>query len=160
LTFITAIGGGPVSAECPGPGCPAGKDIVDTAIAAGEFTTLASALDAAGLVETLRGDGQFTVFAPTDDAFANLPGELASQLLLPENKEQLIAILGYHVVPERIELNDFVEGMALKTLAGTTLTITLSDGPKVNGIPLIGSGIETPNGILYPVEGVVFPPEQ
>ena len=118
------------------------KDIVDTAVAAGNFNTLAAALTAAGLVETLKGEGPFTVFAPTDAAFAALPAGTVEDLLKPENKDKLVAVLTYHVVPGKVMSTDLTEGMKAATVNGAEVTITLEGGPKVNGavISRVGKG--------------------
>ena len=104
------------------------KDIVDTAVEAGTFNTLAAALTAAGLVETLKGEGPFTVFAPTDEAFAALPAGTVDTLLLPENKDQLVAILTYHVVPGKVMSTDLSEGLTAATVNGADVTITRRKG--------------------------------
>ena len=109
---------------------PQDKDIVDTAVAAGSFNTLAAALTAAGLVETLKGEGPFTVFAPTDAAFAALPAGTVEDLLKPENKDKLVAILTYHVVPGKVMSTDLTEGMMAATVNGAEVTITLDGGPR------------------------------
>ena len=103
------------------------KDIVDTAVSAGQFETLAAALTAAGLVDTLKGDGPFTVFAPTDEAFAKLPEGTVENLLKPENKDQLIAVLTYHVVPGKVMAADVVKLDAATTVNGADVTIAASD---------------------------------
>ena len=100
-------------------------DIVDTAVANGSFTTLAAALTAAGLVETLKGEGPFTVFAPTDAAFAALPAGTVEDLLKPENKDQLVAVLTYHVVPGKVMSTDLTEGMTAATVNGKDITCLL-----------------------------------
>lgn len=115
------------------PAFAADKDIVDTAVGAGNFTTLVAAVQAAGLVETLKGEGPFTVFAPTDAAFAALPAGTVEDLLKPENKDKLVSILTYHVVPGKVMSGDLTEGMKAKTVQGGEVTITLDGGAKVNG---------------------------
>lgn len=133
-------------------------DIVDTAIAAGNFTTLAAALDAAGLVETLKGEGPFTVFAPTDAAFAALPAGTVENLLLPENREQLAAILTYHVVPGMVMSTDLTEGMTATTVQGADVTITLEGGPKINGATISQPDIMASNGVIHVIDSVIMPP--
>src|SRR5512147_3247952 len=123
------------------------KDIVDTAVAAGSFKTLATALQAAGLVETLKGPGPFTVFAPTDDAFAKLPKGTVEDLLKPENKEKLVAILTYHVVPGKVMAADVVKLSSAKTVEGSEVKITVTDGKvKVDGANVVKTDIVTSNG--------------
>lgn len=135
------------------------KDIVDTAVEAGSFTTLAAALDAAGLVETLKGEGPFTVFAPTDEAFAALPEGTVDTLLMPENKDQLIAILTYHVVPGKVMSTDLTDGMMAATVQGGDLTVDLSDGVKVNGATVTTADIEASNGVIHVIDTVILPAE-
>jgi uncharacterized surface protein with fasciclin (FAS1) repeats len=133
------------------------KDIVDTAVGAGNFTTLAAAVEAAGLVDTLKGEGPFTVFAPTDAAFAALPAGTVDNLLLPENKDQLVAVLTYHVVPGKVMSTDLTEGMVAKTVQGGDVTITLDGGPKVNGAVISGPDIEASNGVIHVIDSVILP---
>ncbi len=133
------------------------KDIVDTAVAAGSFTTLAAALDAADLVDTLKGDGPFTVFAPTDEAFAALPEGTVESLLLPENKDQLVAILTYHVVPGKVMSTDLSDGMAATTVQGDDLTVDLSEGVKINSVSVTTADIEASNGVIHVVDAVILP---
>jgi uncharacterized surface protein with fasciclin (FAS1) repeats len=135
------------------------KDIVDTAVAAGSFTTLAAALEAAGLVETLKGEGPFTVFAPTDAAFAALPAGTVETLLLPENKDQLVAILTYHVVPGAVMSTDLTEGMTATTVNGADVTITLEGGPKINGAVISSPDVAASNGVIHVIDSVILPPE-
>lgn len=134
------------------------KDIVDTAVGAGNFTTLAAALGAAGLVETLKGEGPFTVFAPTDAAFAALPEGTVETLLLPENKDQLVAILTYHVVAGKVMSTDLTEGMTAATVNGADVTITLDGGAKVNGTAISTADIEASNGVIHVIDAVIMPP--
>ena len=133
-------------------------DIVDTAVAAGNFTTLAAALTAAGLVETLKGEGPFTVFAPTDAAFAALPAGTVEDLLKPENKDKLTAILTYHVVAGKVMAADLTEGMMAKTVNGADATITLDGGAKVNGAVISTADIEASNGVIHVIDSVILPP--
>ena len=137
---------------------PADKDIVDTAVAAGSFKTLAAALTAAGLVDTLKGKGPFTVFAPTDDAFAKLPAGTVDSLLLPENKDKLIAILTYHVVPGKVLASDVVKLKSAKTVNGKEATIKVSGkGVMVDGASVIKTDIETSNGVIHVIDSVILP---
>jgi uncharacterized surface protein with fasciclin (FAS1) repeats len=134
------------------------KDIVDTAVAAGTFNTLAAALTQAGLVETLKGPGPFTVFAPTDAAFAALPAGTVEDLLKPENKDKLTAVLTYHVVPGKVMSTDLTEGMKAATVNGAEITITLDGGPKVNGVVISGADIAASNGVIHVIDSVLMPP--
>ena len=133
-------------------------DIVDTAVAAGTFNTLAAALTAAGLVETLKGEGPFTVFAPTDAAFAALPAGTVEDLLKPENKDKLTAILTYHVVAGKVMSTDLTEGMKAATVNGAEVTITLEGGAKVNGAVVSAADIEASNGVIHVIDSVILPP--
>ena len=135
------------------PAFAADKDIVDTAVGAGNFTTLVAAVEAAGLVETLKGAGPFTVFAPTDAAFAALPAGTVEDLLKPENRDKLVAILTYHVVP-----GDLTEGMMAKAVNGAEVTITLEGGAKVNGAPVSAADIAASNGVIHVIDQVILPP--
>ena len=140
------------------PAFAADKDIVDTAVGAGSFTTLVAAVQAAGLVDTLKGEGPFTVFAPTDAAFAALPAGTVEDLLKPENKDKLVAVLTYHVVPGKVMSTDLTEGMKAKTVQGAEVTITLEGGPKVNGAVISGPDIATTNGVIHVIDAVILPP--
>ena len=133
------------------------KDIVDTAVNAGSFTTLVTAVQAAGLVDTLKGDGPFTVFAPTDAAFAALPDGTVETLLLEENKDQLIAILTYHVVPGKVMSTDLTDDMTAKTVQGGDLTIVLDDGVSVNDATVTTADVEASNGVIHIVDTVIIP---
>lgn len=133
-------------------------DIVDTAVGAGNFNTLAAALTAAGLVETLKGEGPFTVFAPTDEAFAALPAGTVEDLLLPENKDKLIAVLTYHVVPGAVMSTDLTEGMMAATVNGADVMITLDGGAKVNGANITTADIVATNGVIHVIDAVILPP--
>ena len=133
------------------------KDIVDTAVEAGTFNTLAAALTAAGLVETLKGEGPFTVFAPTDEAFAKLPAGTVDDLLKPENKDKLTAILTYHVVPGAVMSTDLTEGMKAATVQGGEVTITLEGGPKVNDAMITTPDIAASNGVIHVIDTVLMP---
>jgi uncharacterized surface protein with fasciclin (FAS1) repeats len=136
------------------------KDIVDTAVSAGQFNTLASALDAAGLVETLKGDGPFTVFAPTDEAFAKLPAGTVENLLKPENKDQLVAILTYHVVPGKVEAEEVVKLKEAKTVNGKMLDIEMKgDTAMVNDAKVTKTDITASNGVIHVVDTVILPPK-
>lgn len=133
------------------------KDIVDTAVGAGSFTTLVAAVQAAGLVDTLKGDGPFTVFAPTDEAFAALPEGTVESLLLPENKDQLVAVLTYHVVPGKVMSTDLVDDMEAPTVNGETVTIDLDNGVMVEAATVTSADIETSNGVIHVIDTVILP---
>ncbi|HUQ89211.1 MAG TPA: fasciclin domain-containing protein [Vicinamibacterales bacterium] len=142
--------GGPASAQ--------GKDIVDTAVAAGQFKTLAAALNAAGLVETLKGAGPFTVFAPTDAAFAKLPKGTVEELLKPENKAKLTAILTYHVVPGKVMAADVVKVKGAKSVQGGTINVKTSGGKvMVDGANVVKTDIAASNGVIHVVDSVLMP---
>jgi len=133
-------------------------DIVDTAVAAGNFTTLAAALEAGGLVETLKGDGPYTVFAPTDEAFAKLPAGTVESLLKPENKDQLVAILTYHVVPGNVQAADVVKLTSATTANGSDVRIHVSEGVVfVNDSRVVATDIEASNGVIHVVDTVILP---
>ncbi|WP_037310669.1 fasciclin domain-containing protein [Ruegeria halocynthiae] len=133
------------------------KDIVDTAIGAGSFNTLVAAVQAAELVDTLKGQGPFTVFAPTDEAFAALPDGTVATLLQPENKDQLVAILTYHVVPGKVMSGDLSDEMTAATVQGGDITIDLDDGVKVNDANVVQADIETSNGVIHVIDKVILP---
>lgn len=135
------------------------KDIVDTAIAAGSFKTLAAALQAAGLVDALKGQGPFTVFAPTDEAFAKLPCGTVQTLLKPENKDQLVSVLKYHVVPGKVLAADVVKLSDASTLQGQKVTIKAADGQvAVNTARVVKTDLVTSNGVIHVVDSVLLPP--
>ncbi len=136
-------------------GPTAASDIVDTAVAAGKFNTLAAALKAAGLVETLKGEGPFTVFAPTDAAFAKLPEGTVATLLKPENRKKLTSILTYHVVPGRIMLG----ARALKTVEGRAVNVAPAAGQTVNGAKVVAANVTASNGVIHVIDSVLLPPE-
>lgn len=134
-------------------------DIVDTALAAGQFQTLAAALGAAGLVETLKGDGPFTVFAPTDEAFRALPEGTVARLLRSENRAELTRILTYHVLPGRIEAQDLVgRQIRPQTVAGPRLDIDARQGVSVNQARVVQADVETSNGMIHVIDRVLLPP--
>jgi uncharacterized surface protein with fasciclin (FAS1) repeats len=135
------------------------SDIVDTAVEAGSFKTLAAALKAAGLVETLKGEGPFTVFAPTDEAFAKLPKGTVETLLMPENKAKLTAILTYHVVPGDVKAADVVKLESAKTVQGGSVTISADDGVKINDAKVVKTDIECGNGVIHVIDAVLLPKE-
>lgn len=137
----------------------ADKDIVDTAVAAGQFNTLAAALTAAGLVETLKGAGPFTVFAPTDAAFAKLPAGTVDNLLKPENKDQLTAVLTYHVVPGAVMAADVVKITEAKTVNGAMITVKVDgDTVMINDAKVATADIAASNGVIHVIDTVLLPP--
>jgi uncharacterized surface protein with fasciclin (FAS1) repeats len=134
------------------------KDIVETAVSAGNFKTLATALEAAGLVEALKGDGPFTVFAPTDEAFAKVPKETLESLLKPENKEKLVAILKYHVVPGKVTSKEVVKLSEAKTLEGSSAKIVVSEGKvTVDGANVVKPDVSASNGVIHVIDAVMLP---
>ena len=136
------------------------QDIVDTAVAAGSFNTLVTAVKAADLVDTLKGDGPFTVFAPTDEAFAKLPEGTLENLLKPENKDQLAAILTYHVVPGKVPAEDVIKLTEATTVQGKNVEIMIKDGSVVlNGnSQVVQTDIKTSNGVIHVIDTVILPP--
>jgi uncharacterized surface protein with fasciclin (FAS1) repeats len=134
------------------------KDIVDTAVAAGKFKTLAAALQAAGLVETLKGDGPFTVFAPTDDAFAKLPEGTVASLLKPENKEKLKGILTYHVAAAKAMSSDLSDGQDVKTVNGKSVKVRI-DGKTVmvGDAKVVKADVAASNGVIHVIDTVLMP---
>ncbi|QUJ76555.1 fasciclin domain-containing protein [Sulfitobacter albidus] len=133
------------------------KDVVDTAAAAGDFSTLLAAAEAAGLVETLKGDGPFTVFAPTDAAFAALPEGTVEDLLKPENKEQLASILTYHVIAGKVMSTDLQDDMEAATVNGDTVMIDLDNGVMVDNANVTTADIEATNGVIHVIDAVIMP---
>lgn len=137
------------------------KDIVETAVAAGDFGTLAAALTAGELIETLKSDGPFTVFAPTDAAFAKLPEGTVENLLKPENKNQLVAVLTYHVVPGKVDSSAVSSLKTAKTVNGAEIAIDASsDGVKINSASVTAADIVCSNGIIHVIDAVVLPPAE
>ena len=133
-------------------------DIVDTAVAAENFSTLVAAVEAAGLVETLKGDGPFTVFAPTDEAFAALPAGTVENLLKPENKDQLIAVLTYHVVPGKVMSSDIAgKQLEAKTVQGDSVEIDATSGVTIDGASVIAADVEASNGVIHVIDKVILP---
>lgn len=148
LAAVALLGNSAYAADAP-------KDIVDTAVAAGSFKTLATALQAAGLVETLKGKGPFTVFAPTDEAFAKLPAGTLEGLL--KDKAKLTAILTYHVVPGKVMAADVVKLKGAKTVQGSSVTIDASKGVKVDGANVVKTDIACSNGVIHVIDAVILP---
>ncbi len=150
----------PANDTAPPPAAtPATKsDIVDTAVAAGSFTTLVAAVKAAGLVETLKGAGPFTVFAPTDDAFKKLPAGTVETLLKPENKGKLVDLLKFHVVSGHVSSKDAMGVSSAKSLLGKDLKIApMNGGLSVGGGMVIKADIECSNGVIHVVDSVLMP---
>ncbi len=160
-TFIAATLGAALAvtgATATLAGNMAKKDIVDTAVGAGSFTTLVAAVQAAGLVDTLKGDGPFTVFAPTDEAFAALPEGTVENLLKPENKDQLVQILTYHVVPAKVMSGDIAGKKAtVATVEGEKLNVNARNGVKVNGAKVVSADIGATNGVIHVIDKVLIP---
>lgn len=141
------------SVTSSGPG-----DIVDVASSNGSFNTLVAAVAAADLVDTLKSPGPFTVFAPTDEAFAALPAGTFDNLLLPENKDQLIAVLTYHVVPGKIMAADLPAGRAdIVTVQGTTARIDTTNGAKIDGANIVATDVAASNGVIHVIDAVILP---
>jgi len=140
-------------------GAASAADIVDTAAEAGSFDTLVAAVKAAGLVETLKGEGPFTVFAPTDEAFAKLPEGIVENLLKPENKDQLVEVLTYHVVPGKTMSSDIAgEKLEVATVEGEMVTIDASNGTvMVDEATVVQADIETDNGVIHVIDTVIMP---
>lgn len=135
-----------------------GKDIVDTAVAAGQFKTLAAALKAAGLVETLKGAGPFTVFAPTDEAFAKLPKGTVEELLKPENKAKLTAILTYHVVAGKVMAADVMKVKDAKTVQGGSVKVNAMGGKvMIDNATVVKADIAASNGVIHVIDTVLMP---
>lgn len=148
------------AAEAPAEEAPAEETagtIVEVAVAAGDFTTLVAAVEAAGLVETLSGEGPFTVFAPTDEAFAALPEGVLEKLLLPENAELLTRILTYHVVSGQVLAADVVAG-DVATVEGSTIALDTMDGVTVNGASVVAADVLASNGVIHVIDAVILPP--
>lgn len=133
-------------------------DIVDTAAAAGQFGTLVAAVEAAGLAETLRSEGPFTVFAPVDGAFAGLPEGEIERLLMPENRDELTAILTYHVVPGAITSDQLAGTLqTVETVEGSNVVVDATDGVRIGNAQVIQADIETSNGVIHVIDRVIIP---
>jgi len=134
------------------------KDIVDTAVDAGDFATLVAAVKAAGLVETLKGEGPFTVFAPTDAAFAKLPAGTVETLLKPENKDKLVAVLTYHVVPGKVMAADVVKLTEAQTVQGKAAKVKVDNGTvMIDGAKVLKTDIACGNGVIHVIDAVILP---
>jgi uncharacterized surface protein with fasciclin (FAS1) repeats len=152
VNFTIANAGAPAAAAATDA-----ADIVDTAVAAGSFETLVAAVQAAGLVETLKGDGPFTVFAPTDEAFAKLPAGTVEGLL--EDTAALTNILLYHVVPGKVMAAQVTDGLTVATVQGSNVSFTVADGAvKINDANIVTTDIETSNGVIHVIDSVILPP--
>lgn len=138
------------------------QDIVDTAVKAGSFNTLVAAVKAAGLVETLKGKGPFTVFAPTDEAFAKLPKGTVESLLKPENKAKLVSILTYHVVPGKYDAARITKPKAkaygLKSVQGSLIPVDIRSGVKVANAKVVTADVAASNGVIHVIDAVILPP--
>jgi len=134
------------------------KNIVELAAGTESLSTLVTAVKAAGLVETLSGDGPFTVFAPTNEAFEALPAGTLESLLKPENKDQLIAVLTYHVIAAKVMSSDLKEGQKAKTVQGEEVMISLKGGASVNGAKVAKADINASNGVVHVIDKVILPP--
>jgi uncharacterized surface protein with fasciclin (FAS1) repeats len=151
LALVGMLAAAPARAQQP-------KNIVDMAVAAGSFTTLAKALTAADLVATLKGAGPFTVFAPTDEAFAKLPAGTLDNLLKPENKDQLRRILTYHVVPGEVRAAEVVKLQSAKAVSGDTITVKVRDGKvHVDDAHVTKTDIQASNGVIHVIDAVILP---
>ena len=162
-TFITSLGMGILAFALSGPTVMAGQhemkksgmDVVDTAVAAGNFSTLVTAIKAAGLVETLKGEGPFTVFAPTDAAFKKIPEAQLAALL--EDKAALTKVLTYHVVPGKVMAADVVKLNSAKTVEGQSVTISSSGGVMVDNANVVKTDITASNGVIHVIDTVIMP---
>lgn len=135
------------------------KDIVELAVGADNLKTLVAAVKAGGLVETLQGNGPFTVFAPTDEAFAALPAGTLEMLLKPENKDKLVAILTYHVVAGKVMSTDLSNGQKAKTVQGQNVSVAISGGTvKISGAKVIAADVKAKNGVVHIIDKVILPP--
>lgn len=158
LAAVCTIGVASMSASADNSSKKEGKDIVDTAVAAGSFNTLVAAVKAAGLVETLKGDGPFTVFAPTDEAFAKLPAGTVEALL--KDKAKLTRILTYHVVSGNVMAKDVVKlnGKSAKTVEGSSVSITVKGGKvMVDNANVVKTDIACSNGVIHVIDTVIIP---
>jgi uncharacterized surface protein with fasciclin (FAS1) repeats len=131
------------------------KDVVETAVSAGQFTTLAAALEAAGLIETLKGEGPFTVFAPTDEAFAKIPPADLQALLA--DKAKLTKVLTYHVVPGKVTAAEVAKLREAKTVEGQSIRIDTTNGVKVDGATVVKTDIMASNGVIHVIDSVILP---
>ena len=157
-TFIAALAASSLASSAFAGGHS--KDIVDTAVAAGSFGTLVAAVQAAGLVDALKGEGPFTVFAPTDAAFAALPAGTVETLLKPENKDQLVNILTYHVLSGKVMSADIAgKALSVEMLNGSTAKVDATSGVKIDAANVVTADIETSNGVIHVIDAVILPSE-
>ena len=160
LSMLAVFGAQPLAAKVEGPGETAKQaNIVETAVAAGQFKTLAAALEAVGLIDALTGEGPFTVFAPTDEAFAKLPAGTVESLLKPENKEKLKSILLYHVVPGNVTAKQVMKlnGRTVKTLEGGSIKVSTMHGVTVDDAHVTKTDIQASNGVIHVIDTVLMP---
>jgi uncharacterized surface protein with fasciclin (FAS1) repeats len=160
LSMLVVIGAQPLSAKVEVRGETAKPaNVVETAVAAGQFKTLAAALKAAGLIDALTGEGPFTVFAPTDEAFAKLPAGTVESLLKPENKEKLKSILLYHVVPGNVTAKQVMKlnGRTVKTLQGGSIKVSTTHGVTVDDVRVTKTDIQASNGVIHVIDTVLMP---
>lgn len=158
MNFTKTLTAGAVAMAMSASTAFAADDIVDTAVAAGSFKTLVTAVTEAGLVDTLKGPGPFTVFAPTDAAFAKLPAGTVEALLMPENKGKLVAILTYHVVPGKVMSGDIAgKKLQARTVEGSNVSIDATNGVMVDGAKVATADIEASNGVIHVIDAVIMP---
>lgn len=161
LTTAAGIASAVMLASVP---AHAADDIVDTAVKAGSFNTLVAAVKAAGLVETLKGKGPYTVFAPTDEAFAKLPKATLASLLKPENKKKLASILTYHVVAGKYDAARITgsksKQFGIKSVQGSNIAVDLRKGVKVSGANVVKTDVLASNGVIHVIDSVILPPEK
>jgi uncharacterized surface protein with fasciclin (FAS1) repeats len=158
LSLIAIVMAVPANAHVAGNSVEA-NDVVETAVAAGQFKTLAAALEAAELIDALKGDGPFTVFAPTDEAFAKLPAGTVEMLLKPENRDKLKAVLLYHVVQGNVMADQVTKlnGRSVKTLQGSSIKVKTSHGVRVDNAKVIQTDIKASNGVIHVIDTVLMP---
>ncbi len=135
-------------------------DIVDLAVQTESLSTLVKAVKAGGLVETLKGEGPYTVFAPTNEAFAKLPAGTLESLLKPENKDKLVQILTYHVVPGNVMSTDLEDGMSAKTVEGSEIEVNLGESVMINNATVVKADIKASNGVVHVIDTVIMPPKK
>lgn len=160
--FKTMLGAAAVAMSLTVVALPAkAKDIVDTAVSAGQFKTLVAAVKAAGLVDTLKSKGPFTVFAPTDAAFAKLPAGTVESLLKPENKSKLVAILTYHVLPGKVMSGDIAgKKLSVATVQGGKVSVNAMSGVMINDAKVVSADIAASNGVIHVIDKVILPPQE
>ena len=158
ITAILFLAATPISTDS-GKSVANHHDIVSIASDADNLTTLVKAVQAAGLVETLKSEGPFTVFAPTDEAFAALPEGTLESLLMEENRDKLVEILTYHVVPGKVMSTDLEDGMMAETVEGSSITVDLSNGVSIDNANVVSADIEADNGVVHIIDAVIMPGE-